>query len=212
MDKHDDPVVNELQIELGKLVDEFSTMISKREDYRSLLDKQIQTLVDNYFNQIKDIAVVSSVVAPFSLVLLDVEKLNINTVSLLFGFFILLGNIVLSYILLDKYIRSKDIETFRGELSWMNITDIENKINDETKQINERVDGIYEYTKEKQTVDKALGLGYLDINLQGTRSLLRKYNMWTINLFIFGTLLIAISTFINYFLYKIFYFSYLYFY
>lgn len=194
-----DENIKKLEIEIQGLISKFSTNLEEDDiSRRILLNSNIKILIDSYREQIKDIAVVSGVIAPFSLMLLDVSKLNINVAVLLFGFIVLLINIVLSYIFLNYHLESENKKISSAEISWIISNSAKSIILDKSKPSSDRVTSMSEYVQETSKMDNILGASHLDINIIKKRASFIKYHKWIISLFTLGTLYIIFSTFINY--------------
>ncbi|HRH26621.1 MAG TPA: hypothetical protein PLZ99_00465 [Parcubacteria group bacterium] len=194
-----DENIKKLEAEIQDLISNFSANLEEDDiSRRILLNSNIKILIDSYREQIKDIAVVSGVIAPFSLMLLDVDKLNINVVVLLIGFVVLLVNIVLSYVFLNYHLESENKKISSAEISWIISNGAKSIILDKNKPSNDRVTSMSEYVQETFKMDNTLGTNHLDINIIKNRASFIKYHKWIISLFTLGTLYIIFSTFINY--------------
>lgn len=164
---------------------------------RDKIDIELKDLIHNYSNEIRNISIASGIIAPFSLTLLDIEKLDINISSILIGFILLLVNIAVSNFLMNRFVKNKDKKITRATMNWIFAEFNTKEMKDSDKDYNQRLNNNFDYMKNMDKVNKDLGFSYLNISNEKEKVELRKYNKISILLFIFGLSLIIISIFIN---------------
>lgn len=77
-------------------------------------NEKYKNLENNRLNYLKGLSVVSGITAPLSLTLFQVKTLEINTLSLIFGFVVLLIHIVYSHFIFFKDITLQDKDFSKG--------------------------------------------------------------------------------------------------
>lgn len=164
---------------------------------RDKIDSELKNLINNYSNEIRNISIASGIIAPFSLTLLDIEKLEISTPSILIGFILLLVNIAISNFLINRFVKNKDKKITRATMNWIFAEFNTKEMKDSNKDYNQRINNNFDYMKNMDKVNEALGFSYLNISSEKEKVELRKYNKISILLFIFGLSFIIISIFIN---------------
>ena len=166
------------------------------EQTRRMLDENVKDVINVYSNDIRNITLISGTIAPFSLALLETEKINASIPLLLLGFSLLIINIILAQYYLKKQAWNNDKKLGSAELSLICATTDLWSIESE-KELSERTSRIPEYIKNTDAVNNFLGLDSRNMNIQIVRSELRKQT-GTINfIFSVGTLCIILSVLIN---------------
>lgn len=100
--------IREGQVELTKGYKERSFFIEEG------FNEKYKNLENNRLNYLKGLSVVSGITAPLSLTLFQVKTLEINTLSLIFGFVVLLIHIVYSHFIFFKDITLQDKDFSKG--------------------------------------------------------------------------------------------------
>lgn len=167
------------------------------ENVRKIIDESVKDVVNIYSNEIRNLAIISGTVAPFSLTLLTVEKLNANSTMLLTGFSFLMLNITLAQFFIRKQSKDQDKQVSHTEIKWFfaqaDQWDIENK----NKDSSERVLKNFDYIEKMSELNRELGFGLINVNIQKLRLKLREYNNIVNILFASGTLAIVLSVIMN---------------
>lgn len=191
--------LRELEVEQKRLIKEFSDSIGNElEQKRLLLNNELRSLIGVYSDSIRNVSVISGVVAPFSLTLLGVVSLNLNVGFLLLGFAILIANIAISQLLLNVQIDLRHAKLGRAELDWISALLSKDIIQGKRTNDSEKVTHMSEYVLSNQKLDKALGLNLMDIEITQTGLKLRRYNRLMNGLFFVGCSCIIASIFLNY--------------
>jgi hypothetical protein len=197
--------VAKLQAEIDLKLKEF-LQISKEDLQfrRKILDNQVKESIELYQNQIRNLGILSGVVAPFSLTLLNVETLDLNVTLLIFGFVVLLLNIILSLFFLHYFLRLIDTRIVKAELKWFAAESDKKAIIDNNFATFERTMKVFDYTKNIDELDDLTGISALNSNLQKDRGLLRRNARRIVFLFTLGTTSIILSVFVEPLIYHVY--------
>lgn len=177
------------------------------EQTRKILDNNVKDVINIYSNEIRNLALISGTIAPFSLALLGTEKLNTNIGILLLGFSLLVINIIIAQFFLKKQSKDNDKKLAHAEISWIFASaDLESIEGD--KELLDKDSKIPDYIKNTDKVSNFLGLDSMNNNIQIVRSDLRKQNSIVNIIFSAGAVCIVLSVLVNPLLEFIFYFIY----
>ena len=95
--------LKQLEEQLEKNLIQFLSSAEQTIQNRSqILSAAARELIELHSNQIRNLSIISGVIAPLSLTLLQIHGFDIYVPFLLAGFILLLGNIILSQLLLGK--------------------------------------------------------------------------------------------------------------
>ncbi|MFA6459312.1 MAG: hypothetical protein WCV79_02875 [Candidatus Paceibacterota bacterium] len=195
MEKED---LKKLEGELKKATDHFSEQARIRLGLtKSVIDKKIKDVIETYSNNIKNLGLISGTVAPFSLTLLTIQELNVNSIILLIGFFILLINIILSQQFLSEQTQDFDTRITKSQIKHMFAESKLQEINDPNKSPSDKFGLTVDYLKEMNEAEELLGIGEYDINALTSKNNMRKYNKIINTAFVGGSCLIMLSTVFN---------------
>lgn len=160
---------------------------------RGLIQNELKELVSLYSKETRNLAIISGTVAPFSLTLLGLEKLNINAAILLLGFSILLLNIVLAQYFIFSLSKRHDHKVNRAMVNQILAEGTLPQIGSDT------VSAIPDYLGNVDELGKWLSLnkGRLDLELTQTRKDIKIYYLFVIGFFTAGTVAIVSSVVIN---------------
>lgn len=190
--------IRRLEVELNATLEKFSATGKFRlEKNQSIVDKTVREIVEIYSNDIRNLSIISGTIAPFSLTLLQIEKLNTNAPSLILGFSILLLNIILAQFLIKKQLKDKDTASVRAQIHIFFAEQALKESTDPSIPTTQRVSKNFDYIKEIDEVERLLGLSTMDVAIQDLRSKLRKFNKLLNTLFAFGAFCIVLSVIIN---------------
>ncbi len=194
----DDAKKKELEEKLRKYLKDFS-LITKRnlESKGEILNEKIRGHIDLYSNSIRNLGIISGVVAPFSLTLLNVDRLDVNIVFLITGFVLLITNIAFSEMFLRTKLENENFKLNKANLEWIFASVHKDTISDEKMDFQKRMDSMDEYTKSTRALDKLLGLESLDIEKAKIINDLKKSYKWMNLIFLLGCACIVASTFFN---------------
>lgn len=190
--------INNLEDELDNKLKDFSEQgeFSLKQG-RLEIDKSVRNIIEIYSNDIRNLSIISGTVAPFSLTLLTVEKLNSNIELLIIGFVLLLANIAIAQFLIRRVSTGQDKKSVSAQFNLiMAEFELEN-ISNTTKESNERVNYMSDFMKHFSEAENLLGLGKYNLGIQEVRSKLRKYNKITNIIFSVGVSCIILSVIVN---------------
>ncbi len=195
MEKED---IKKIEEELSESLKESSEIAKARlEQGRNVIDQQTRNQIENYSNDIRNISIISGTIAPFSLTLLSIERLNLNTYFLVSGFILLLLNIALAQFFIRSYSSKKDTQLVRAEFHWIMAESEMKKMTDDSIQPHERVGKGFDYLKSISESEKFLGISTFNIEIQTVRAVLKKYYKVTNTIFSLGTAAIILSVVVN---------------
>lgn len=164
---------------------------------QAAIGNSIKEILSIFSNDIRNLGIVAGTVAPFSLTLLGVEKLEINILALILGFSLLLITIGLTQYFLYALSDSHDRKLRKAEVSWIfaeiGFWEMKNTNNDTAKRTN----GMFDYHKRIQEAERTLGTKALDPNILILRKKLSSYNLIAFLLLITGLSLILASVILN---------------
>jgi len=191
-------MIKNMEQEVEKLLKEFSENSKIHLDQRrKILDEKIRDIINIYSNDIRNLSIISGVVAPFSLTLLGLEKLNVNSPILLIGFSLLILNIVLSQLFLNQQVNKDYGRISRADAEWLFASIDQDEIGSDPKYSADKVLKQSEILKNFDKLDNDLGLKTPNIDLFKKREAVRKRNKITIIIFAFGTIAIVLSVIVN---------------
>lgn len=167
------------------------------EQSRKILDDNVKSVIEVYSIEVRNLALVSGTVAPFSLSLLVATNVDINTPMLLSGFVLLMLNIIVSQLFIKSLSKNNDKSITRAEVHWLFAGFHQNVVRDTSEDVSKRVLKNYDYAKEINNMNEKLGLSRFNLNIQHLRSKVRLYNSVTNILFMFGCIAIVISVVLN---------------
>lgn len=190
--------IKNLQDELDKGLKDFSETGKLRlEQGRLEIDKRVKNIIEIYSNDIRNLSIISGTVAPFSLTLLTVEKLDSNIYLLILGFALLLLNITITQFFIRRLSEGQDVKSVKAQFNLMMAEfELENTGNT-TKDTTERVNQMFNYQKSISEAENLLDFGKYNLGIQEVRSKLRKYNKITNLIFSLGALFIVLSVIVN---------------
>lgn len=183
--------IKKLEEELSQNLREFAESSKARlGQNRAIIDQQIKNQIEIYSNDIRNLSIISGTIAPFSLTLLTIEKLNSNVTLLILGFFLLLFNVILAQLFIRRHVSDRDIKSVKAEFNlWM--------AQYQLKEITEGKFLPFDYLKSISESEKLLGVGPFDTEIQKVRSILRRYHKYTNFFFSLGAFCIILSVLID---------------
>jgi hypothetical protein len=188
-----------LKRELNKGLLEFAQTGSELlEEKRKIVDEKIKSVIENYTAEIKNLALISGTVAPFSLTLLNVDRLQVSVPLLIYGFALLITNIIFSQFCLHRNLKNNDTKVVKAQIKGLFADLSLSELKNETKEGTDRVLKMYEYRENISEMDKLLGLKTLDINLIAIVKAFRVYGTWMNFLFLVGAVSIILSVLVDY--------------
>lgn len=167
------------------------------ENIRKLIDENIKDVINIYSTEIRNLSIISATIAPFSLTLLSETKFDINQLSLVLGFSVLIFNIILIQLFLNTLSRAQDKKIINADIKWIFAEGDQSLIANTTIDSSERVLKNMDFLEKVQKIYDSLGYGAFNMEIQKIRYKLRKYNNIFITLFSLGSLLIILSVAIN---------------
>lgn len=187
--------IEKLENELKERLKQSAEISRQQLQYiRADITKRVQDVIQIYSNSLRNLGIISGTVAPFSLTLLGVEKLNTNLPFLLLGFSFLLGNIILTQFLLNKEATKDDVHIVKAQMQVFYAEGNLEKVEDINEISNNRVLSNFDYLENIRSIEKLLGDGsHIDQNLTKLRANLRKYNKFSLFVFTLGTFFIIFS-------------------
>ena len=151
------------------------------------LNASIFEAVKQYSSEIRSIIIISGVIAPFSLTILQIESINVYAPSLLFGFCLLLSNIGMAqcFIYLETRERSSHV---RMAIKHLLLADmLVWKMGNKESKLEERVAANFDQLSRFDEVNRALGnTGEYDAELYAAHKRLGLYGKITIYTFVAG--------------------------
>jgi hypothetical protein len=193
-----DQAVKELEKELEGLLTQSSQFAEHAVEQRShVLNASVGELVTMHSEQIRNLGLVSGVVAPFSLTLLQIQTIDVSTPTLLFGFLLLLTNIILSQFLLGRELNSKNRLMVKALLEYASASSNKFTLTDTKQSSLDRTNASFDLLKNIGEFDKLLGISPYSTEPMAANARLRTYTRWTVGLFSFGCSLIVFSVFLN---------------
>lgn len=194
----DDAQIKQLEAQLENSLAQFSSSAETTiQDRSQILNATVRELIELHSNQIKNIGLISGVVAPLSLALLQAKDIDVNIIFLLLGFILLVTNIVLSQILLGQELNRKNRLMSKATLEYISASTSKLTMEDKKQQSSERTNLVYDFVKNIDEFDKLLAISPYSVEPMSTNARLRKYNRWTVAIFSFGCGLVVLSTFFN---------------
>lgn len=181
--------------ELAELHQQFlkltENILEQREQALSVAEK---SLIDSHIDRLKNIGIVSGIVAPFSLTLLTINAVAINAPILLTGFCILIANIALSQILLHLEL-SKRNESITNASVNLNFARSVREDMQAAKKDWEGMEPTSFFINSIRNIDKALGNSINNKDVLLEKIHLRKYDQIVVFIFTLACLLIISSLF-----------------
>ena len=191
--------IEKLEEKIQETVHEFSRSAEIRlEQTRKVIDEKVKDVINVYSNEIRNLALISGTVAPFSLTILSIEKLNANAGILLLGFSLLIANIILAQYCLRKQSKEYDTRTARAQINWFFAQSDLSDLNNTSIKSTDKVLKNFDYIKKMEEAEKLLGVSKWSTHIHEVRSKLRNYNNITNIIFTAGTACIILSVLINY--------------
>jgi len=163
---------------------------------RKAIDENIKDVISIYSNEIRNIAIISGTIAPFSLALLQAEKINASIPILLLGFSLLTINIILAQFFLRQKTDKNDKRLGHAEINWIFASDDLSNIEKDKEGLNDG-SAIFGYIKNTDELNNFLELDSRNSYILSTRAELRKQNRIINFVFSAGTLCIILSVIIN---------------
>ena len=167
-----------LKDELNNLHEQFLNLTEGGLEQRyHILNSAEQNLVHSHSEQLRNVGIISGVVAPFSLTLLQLDSVDVNVYLLLMGFGILIINIALSQILLHRELAKKNklVTDASVKLNFASICRENLQNRDCTKKVSE-IEPLSFFMQNIREVDKALGLSTHNLESLMTKMQFRKYD------------------------------------
>lgn len=150
-------------------------------------------LLESYSNQIRNIGLISGAVAPFSLTLMQLSNLHLESGFLLFGFIVLMLNIVLSQYWLSRELSAKDSRIISANLNLIIAESSREKAANEENPLLDRSAEISEFLEGIRKADHLLEIHPHSTSPIHTHANLRKCSSWTWRIFSLGCAAIAVS-------------------
>jgi hypothetical protein len=190
--------VKELEKELEGLLAQSSKFAEDAVEQRNhVLNASVRELVTMHSEQIRNLGLVSGVVAPFSLTLLQIQTIDVSIPTLLFGFLLLLANIILSQFLLGKELNGKNRLMVKALLEYASASTNKFTLTNTKQPSLDRTNASFDLLKNIDEFDKLLGISPYSTEPMAANARLRTYTRWTVGLFSFGCGLIVLSVFLN---------------
>ena len=190
--------LKQLEEQLEKNLIQFLSSAEQTIQNRSqILSVAARELIELHSNQIRNLSLISGVIAPLSLTLLQIQGFDIYVPFLLAGFILLLGNIILSQLLLGKELNRKNKLIGKSVLEFISASTNKWTIEDKTQQSSERAIKAADFVKNIDEFDRHLGISPLSVEPMSTNERLRKYNRWMVGIFSLGCGLVIFSIFFN---------------
>lgn len=164
---------------------------------QATLDRHVKELVRKYLSEIRNTSIISGIIAPLSLTLLGVDRLDVSIGYLLTGFCLLISGIVLAQVLHYRYLNERDRELLTGQVDLLAAFTNQNTINNSQESVSNRVKSNFEYQENIKSFYRSVGLGEFDLNLQVRRSKLRRYLFHVHTFFVAGVVSVILSVIIN---------------
>jgi hypothetical protein len=155
------------------------------------IHEDIKSTIKTYSDNIRNLSIISATTAPFSLTLLQVDNLVINSYILITSFCILLFNLALSQIFLNMQTVKDDLMSFEKEKKLLFAEFDLWSMSDNTKSYLDRATKNFDFNQKISEINN-LDSRY-NLSIQENRSKLRKYNKISNILFLVGILLIVFS-------------------
>lgn len=194
----EDPTTKKLKEELEGLLEQVSSSTSEGLDQKfQILNIATKDLVTFHTDQIRNLGIISGVVAPFSLMLLQAEHINTNIYFLLAGFIVLVANIIFSQFLLHKELIKRNEKITNASVKYVFAFDSKRIIDDKKQEINNRTNGLFNLSNSLREFDKLLGLTPHDTEGLHEKVRLKKNSGIAIKVFAVGCGLILLSIFVN---------------
>lgn len=194
----EDERLHSIEAELDEGLEQFSTSAEQVVQQRNqILNSTIQSLIELHSDQIKNIGLISGVVAPLSLTLLQVEALDIFVPFLLLGFILLLTNIALSQLLLGRELSQRNKLTSRATVKFVLASMNEWSIKDKKRPSTERTHSMFDFTENVREFDKLLNISPHSTEPSKTHKRLERYHQCIVWIFSVGCGLIIVSIFAN---------------
>ncbi len=154
---------------------------------RTKIDEEIQKVIEVYSNNLKNLSIISGVIAPLSLTLLGIENLQIQKYFLLLGFTLLVANILINQLFLNRKSKEYDKKSLDADIKWILNSDlaITDPIEKAKKNIERYIAG--------GEIEKDLDLGEYKFNIQKYRSDFRKYTQISSVIFTSGVIFTVLS-------------------
>jgi len=190
--------LKQLEAQIQNSLVQFSDSAEQTIQNRSqILNAATNELVELHSSQIRNLGLISGVVAPLSLTLLQIQALNIFIPFLLIGFVLLLANIILSQLLLAGELNRKDRSMVKAVLEYLSASTNKWVIDDKSKPSGERVLKMSEFLKNVDEFDRSLNISPHSTELMSANARFRQYTRWVVGIFSLGCALIIASTFFN---------------
>lgn len=194
----DESGLAQLQKQIEANLGEFSTSAEQTIQNRSqILAATVKELIEQHSTQIRNLGLISGVVAPLSLTLLQIDQLNIFTPFLISGFILLLLNIFLSHFLLDQELGRKNTLTSRAILEFVSASINKMRLDDKKQDTSTRVMPMADFLKNIDDFDKFLNISPHSVEPIHAKKRLSDYSKMVISIFGLGCGLIILSLFWN---------------
>lgn len=198
MNNSNDEQTTKLQDELKKLLEQASNLTSNDVEQRfQILNTAARDLIAFHTDQIRNLGIISGVVAPFSLMLLQIENINTNFHLLLLGFVILVVNIILSQFFLHRELVTKNEKITNASIKYVFAFDSKRTMEDEKQELGNRTNGLFDYSKNLREFDKLLGLTPHDTEALKEKARLKQNSRYAISIFSVGCAFIILSIIVN---------------
>ncbi len=191
----DNNQLKDLETKIETSLKDFTEDITpKIEQINKFLDQEYEKEIDDQVNFLRNITVMAGVVAPFSLILLSEQYLEVQKTFLLIGFVLLLVTVLVALLsskklTLDKKYKDTSSLAFNHIIAGCSVHDLL----DTGKSLSDRVNISAEILKNINGVNnKFSNLGYTN-KLADLRNKLSTSNQWSILLFSFGLVSIIMS-------------------
>ena len=160
------------------------------EERYNILCNTEQNLLNYHSDQIRNVGIISGVVAPLSLTLLQIEDLQVNVFLLLLGFSILIANIALSQIILHRELTKRNKSVTEASVSLNFALTSRNDLRNKSGSISFLLDNL-------RKIDRELGISANNIELLMSKIRFRKYDKIVVYIFVSGCILLVLSLLIH---------------
>lgn len=190
--------LNQLKADLNNSLNQFSIesepILKAREHFLNTL---VKDLIGMHSDYIRNIGLISGVVAPFSLTLLQIEILDVYIPVLLSGFILLIINIIVSQVFLGQELSTRNRQVGLATLELISASSSKGIADSKDQSSVDRSEHTTEFFKAITEFDKLANISSYNLELMKTKERLGSYNRWITGVFGVGCGLIVLSILIN---------------
>lgn len=160
------------------------------------LTAEMKNMLLIYSNDMRNIGIVAGTAAPFSLTLLSIDRINVDVLSLVLGFCVLLLTVTITQFFLYVLSYSYDKRLLNAELGWLFAKGSLRSLSEKSGQPEERINHMFDYQKRVTEAERSLGVGTMDPIIIKLRARMRRYSSISFMLLLLGIILIIFSVII----------------